>query len=154
MRRIVQRRSAKGGLPPGTLVHIGERKADETKISVMTYDEQHVQEQAPQTVEQCLSCREWTGVTWINVDGTMIRVIMKDQVAFVGIDIFRSDHRIKKDSEIVIGEERLCVGDEIRIDGMSWKIHKLSGGHNPNNFALMDEEVENRFMKTAVAFQE
>ena len=55
MRRMIRRRSAKGGLPPGTLVHIGERKVDETKIKAIAYDERQVQEQTPQTVEECLS---------------------------------------------------------------------------------------------------
>jgi magnesium transporter len=69
MRRMIQRRSVKGGLPPGTLVHIGERKVDQTKIRTITYDERHVQEQTPQTVEECLPPEDQAGVTWINVDG-------------------------------------------------------------------------------------
>ena len=69
VRRLVQKRSAKGGLPPGTFVHIGERKADETKVRVIVYDEQQVQEQTLQAVEECLSPEGQAGVTWINVDG-------------------------------------------------------------------------------------
>jgi magnesium transporter len=66
---VIQKRSVKGGLAPGTLVHIGERKVDKTKIMVIAYDAAHVDELAPQTVEECLPAKGQTGVTWINVDG-------------------------------------------------------------------------------------
>ena len=69
MRRMLQKRSLKGGLPPGTLVYVGEHKAEETQIQAIVYDERHVQEGAPQTVEECLIPEDQTGVTWINVDG-------------------------------------------------------------------------------------
>ena len=69
MRRMLQKRSVKGGLAPGTLVHVGERKVDETKIKAMVYDERHVREQTPQTVEECPDPETQMGVTWINVDG-------------------------------------------------------------------------------------
>jgi magnesium transporter len=69
MRRMTQKRSIKGGLPPGTLVHVGERKVDETKIRVITYDATQVQEQELQTVEECFFPENQPGVTWINVDG-------------------------------------------------------------------------------------
>ena len=32
-------RSKKAGLPPGTLVHIGQKKVDVQKINVIDYDE-------------------------------------------------------------------------------------------------------------------
>lgn len=43
-RKPVQRRSKKVGLPPGTLVHIGEQKVESVKITIMDYDEQRFQE--------------------------------------------------------------------------------------------------------------
>jgi magnesium transporter len=69
MRRIVRRRSAKGGLPPGTLVHIGERKVEETKLWAVAFGEQYVQEQSLETVDQCSFPQGDASVMWINIDG-------------------------------------------------------------------------------------
>jgi magnesium transporter len=69
MRRLIQKRSVKGGLPPGTLVHIGERKVAETKIRTIVYDERHVHEQVLEAVQEFHPLEEQTGVTWINIDG-------------------------------------------------------------------------------------
>jgi magnesium transporter len=65
---VVKRRSAKTGLPPGSLIHIGEKHADKAKITLCTYDETHFQEREIQTLEGVLpSAGE--AVTWIHIDG-------------------------------------------------------------------------------------
>jgi len=69
MVRALKNRSSKTGLPPGTLVHIGQKKADVQKITVIDYDEKDLQEYEVQSVEQCLTLKEKPTVTWINVDG-------------------------------------------------------------------------------------
>ncbi|MDO9515602.1 MAG: magnesium/cobalt transporter CorA [Syntrophales bacterium] len=61
--------SHKAGLPPGTLVHIGERKAEEVKITIMDYDQTAFQEKEVQTIEECFPFKETPTVTWINIDG-------------------------------------------------------------------------------------
>jgi magnesium transporter len=53
MSRPMKRRSQKAGLPPGTLVHIGEKKAEELRITVIDYDEAHYQEKEIHTIEEC-----------------------------------------------------------------------------------------------------
>jgi magnesium transporter len=57
----------KRGLPPGALVHIGERKLDEPRITILEYDE---------TYYSCVEVKKLGDfkptperVTWINVDG-------------------------------------------------------------------------------------
>jgi magnesium transporter len=69
MKRVIQRRSVKEGLPAGTLVHIGERKVDKTRLSVIAYDATHFDERSPSTVEECACPAGQADVTWINVDG-------------------------------------------------------------------------------------
>ena len=68
MTRLLKR-SRKVGLPPGTLVHIGERKAETMSISVIDYDDKHVEERKPETIEESLLLKGEPSVTWINVDG-------------------------------------------------------------------------------------
>lgn len=69
MSRLMQKRSLKGGLPPGTPVHVGEKKTEITKITILDYDETQFQELEVQIVDECLPFRDSPTVTWINVDG-------------------------------------------------------------------------------------
>jgi magnesium transporter len=69
MTRLVKRRSTKAGLPPGTLIHIGARKTEEPKITIMDYDETHFQEREIKTIEECFLFKDQPTVTWINIDG-------------------------------------------------------------------------------------
>ena len=57
------------GLPPGTLVHIGEKHVEKTRITVMDYDERTFQEKEVAAVEECFEFKETSTVTWINVEG-------------------------------------------------------------------------------------
>ncbi len=65
----LSRRSKKAGLPPGTLVHIGEKRAEAVHLAYMDYDEQHFQEKQGVSVEECLSFKDTATTTWINIDG-------------------------------------------------------------------------------------
>ncbi len=69
MRKLIKKRSKKAGLPPGTLVHIGEKKAETPKITIMDYDEAHFQEKEAKTIEECFLFKDKPTVTWINIDG-------------------------------------------------------------------------------------
>lgn len=44
MAGTINRRSKKAGLPPGTLIHVGERKTEMVRITVIDYDEGYFQE--------------------------------------------------------------------------------------------------------------
>ncbi|UCD13661.1 MAG: magnesium/cobalt transporter CorA [Thermoplasmatales archaeon] len=69
MARFIKKRSQMIGLPPGSLVHIGEKKTAKIKISVIDYDEQQFQEEEAKKVEDCFSFKDKPTVTWINIDG-------------------------------------------------------------------------------------
>lgn len=69
MPRPTHRRSRKTGLPPGSLIHIGERKTERTRIAIIDYDEKNFEEKKAKTVEECFPFKDKATVTWINVDG-------------------------------------------------------------------------------------
>jgi len=69
MPKPMKKRSKKAGLPPGTLVHIGEKKAETPRITVIDYDETHFQEKEVKKIEECFIFKEKPTVTWVNVDG-------------------------------------------------------------------------------------
>ncbi|MCK5217692.1 MAG: magnesium/cobalt transporter CorA [Methanosarcinales archaeon] len=57
------------GLPPGTLVHIGERKAEKHRITIIDYDEIQFQERKLETIEESFPFKDTSTITWINIDG-------------------------------------------------------------------------------------
>lgn len=69
MPRPTHRRSRKTGLPPGSLIHIGERKTERTRIAIIDYDERNFEGKKAKTVEECFPFKDKATVTWINVDG-------------------------------------------------------------------------------------
>lgn len=69
MFRNNKRTSKKIGLPPGTLVHVGEQKIEKTKIEIIDYDEEHFQEKEVKTIEACFPFKDLPSVTWVNIDG-------------------------------------------------------------------------------------
>lgn len=69
MRRPFRKRSEKAGLPPGTMVHIGEQETEQVRIHIIDYDDGHYQELEAQSVEECFPFRDTPTVTWINVHG-------------------------------------------------------------------------------------
>jgi magnesium transporter len=69
MPRLIERTSKKAGLPPGTLVHIGEKKMDKARITVIDYDEAQFQEIEASTAEDCFPFKDKPTVTWINIEG-------------------------------------------------------------------------------------
>ena len=69
MPRTIKKRGKKAGLPPGTLVHVGERKVGKARITIIDYDERHFEEKEAKSVEECLPFKNKPTVTWINIDG-------------------------------------------------------------------------------------
>jgi magnesium transporter len=69
MPRLAKQRSKKAGLPPGTLVHIGEKKTETARITILDYDEAHCEEKEAATIEECSPFKEKPTVTWIAIEG-------------------------------------------------------------------------------------
>src|SRR4030042_4791374 len=67
--RVKKKSSKKAGLPPGSLVHIGEKRLEKTRITIIDYDEDHAIEKEVQSIEECFPFKDKASVTWINIDG-------------------------------------------------------------------------------------
>lgn len=69
MAKRTKKRLKKSGLPPGTLVYVGEQKVEAVKISYLDYDEQNFREKQVSNIEECFPFKATPTVTWINIDG-------------------------------------------------------------------------------------
>jgi len=67
--KLVKKKSKKVGLPPGSIVHIGNKRAEKTKITIVDYNEEQFQEKEVKTVKECCPYKEKPTITWINIDG-------------------------------------------------------------------------------------
>lgn len=59
----------KVGLPPGTLVHVGEERTNPVRISTINYNETFFDENIVQTVDACLPYRNTETVLWVHSEG-------------------------------------------------------------------------------------
>jgi magnesium transporter len=69
MLRFMKKRSKEAGLSPGALVHMGEKKIQKAKITLIDYDEMHFQDMEIKTLDESLSFKNQPTVTWVNVEG-------------------------------------------------------------------------------------
>jgi magnesium transporter len=101
MPKFIKKRSKKAGLPPGTLVHIGEKMSERTKITVFEFDELSFQEREPENLEECFLFKKEPTVTWVNVHGVHeVEILEKFGNCFglhplVMEDILNTDQRPK-----------------------------------------------------------
>jgi Mg2+ and Co2+ transporter CorA len=109
-RRI--KRSAKSGLPPGTLVHIGERHVEEPRITLIRYEGEHFEEHAVTAGQVVRPPRDQGGVAWYHVAGLHDVKILERLGEVFGLhplileDILNTEQRPKSDE----GDDYLCVG--------------------------------------------
>lgn len=101
MPKRIKKRSKKVGLPPGSLVHIGERKTEEVKIRIIEYDETHFHEKEVKTPEECLPFKDKPTITWIDVAGIHLPEVVEKIGGYFGLhplvmeDILNTDQRPK-----------------------------------------------------------
>lgn len=69
MSKILKRRIKKVGLPPGSLVHTGEKGVGTIQISLIDYDSNNLVEKKEATLKECLISLENPFITWINIIG-------------------------------------------------------------------------------------
>jgi magnesium transporter len=101
MPKSISKRSQKAGLPPGTLVHVGEPGAEKPRISVMVYDVMRLEEEYVDHVGGVFPLQDAPVVTWINVDGIHDVDIVEELGARLGLhplvleDILNPEQRPK-----------------------------------------------------------
>jgi len=101
MPKQFKKRSRKAGLPPGALVHIGEKWSEQARISVMQYNEETLQEKELADVRELPVPSGASLTTWIHVDGLHDTAMLEqlgekfDLHPLVLEDILNTDHRPK-----------------------------------------------------------
>lgn len=134
------------GLPPGSLIHLGEKRSAKTKISVMNYSDGDFLERADISVEECIEFKKAKGVAWIDIEG----VHEVDKLAAIGEafglhplvmeDIANTDQRPKMEDYgeyIYVVMQMLCI-DEGKNEIIADQVSIILG----KNFVLSFQEGE------------
>jgi magnesium transporter len=145
-----RKRSQKTGLSPGTLVHVGERRVEKTKISVFDYDATNFLEKDIKNVEESFAFRDTATVTWINIDGVHDADIVEKIGGHFGIhplileDIMNTSQRPKLED---LGETLFLVIRMISLDrkGKDIVSEQLSLVIGPNFVLSFQEEPGDMF---------
>lgn len=101
MKNIFRKRSKKSGLPPGSLVHIGEQRTEKVRIKVIDYNEQQITEKEFESAEDVIPFFKNENVTWIDVEGLHQTDIIEKFGNQLGVhplvmeDILNTDQRPK-----------------------------------------------------------
>jgi magnesium transporter len=69
MSLFLKRGSKKAGLPPGTVVFVGEQKVEEIRITLIDYDENQYNEREIENIEDSFPYKDTPSISWINIDG-------------------------------------------------------------------------------------
>ena len=124
--RIGKKTSSKVGLPPGSIIHVGEQKIEKVKINLTEYDENKFETCEIHSVEEIEPYTDTPQVTWVNVCGLHDTELIKQIGEKFNIhplvleDILNTETRPKiemTDSYIFIAMKMLTYNkDENRID--------------------------------------
>ncbi len=85
MSKLIKRNSKKAGLPPGTVVHIGDKSRETTKITFIDYDALNCVEKEIKTIPELPSFKEKTTVTWISIEGLQQVDLIQSMESYLGV---------------------------------------------------------------------
>jgi len=101
MQKLLKKSGHKSGLPPGTLIHIGDQKAENVEIEIIHYNKSTEQREILADVSEIKNFITQPGVTWMNVNGlheTHFIESIGEQFKIHPLlleDILNTDHRPK-----------------------------------------------------------
>ena len=149
MPRFIKKTSKKAGLSPGSLVHIGDKKIDSIKISLINYDAEHLEEKQLPAIETSFPYRDTEPVTWINVDGLHELKVVEKIGAHFGIhplvleDIVNTGQRTKVEEfdDYIYIVLKMLVFDETADHIIAEQISLVLGSHFIFSFQEKEGDV-------------
>jgi magnesium transporter len=69
MNKVIKKISKKVAQPPGTLIHLGEKKSETVTLNLFRYSKDILEEKKMEDPGECLLEREFKGVCWVNISG-------------------------------------------------------------------------------------
>lgn len=152
MSPTTKKRSLKAGLPPGTPVHIGERREEKTRIFRFLYNEQKVEEKELTQAGECRIGTEEGAVTWLRIVGLHEVEVLEELNTCLGLhplvleDILNTEQRPKVEAYegyVYIVVRSLFFRDEGQTEIASRQISLVLG----ERFVISFLEEEEAFFR-------
>lgn len=67
--KMIKKVSKKVAQPPGTLIHMGEKKTETVTLDLFRYNKDIIEEKKMENPRECISENDFKGVCWVNVSG-------------------------------------------------------------------------------------
>jgi magnesium transporter len=130
MGRVVKERSVKSGLPPGTLIHIGEKIGRGVRVTLAQYGGEAFEEREIRELDETLDYKDPARINWVSVEGLHDVELIKRMGEYGGLhplvleDILNTDQRPKLEDYgdylyIVMKMFRNGVKNEVTVEQLS-----------------------------------
>jgi magnesium transporter len=103
MSKISRQGKQKAGLPPGSMVYVGDKAHKPTRITLFDYDSGDYVEKSITDLQECGAFKDKKSTTWINVDALTDTTLISRLDSLFGVhplvleDIVNTDQRPKMD---------------------------------------------------------
>jgi magnesium transporter len=149
VKRLTKRHSKKVGLPPGSMIHVGEKKVEKVSISVLDYDEQHLEAKTLEKVEQAFPFKALPTVTWLNITGLHEVDILEKIGKFYEInplileDILNTDQRPKIEffDDYVFAVLKMIMYDDVNKELQIEQVSLIMGENYVITFQERDGDI-------------
>ncbi len=100
-KRFVRPSPKQPGSAPGTLIPVGEKRVEKSRITLIDYDAEQLQEREVSDIREVLPMKDAPTVTWVNIDGLHDMDLIQQVGELFGIhpltleDIVNTGHRPK-----------------------------------------------------------
>jgi magnesium transporter len=74
---IFKNSTKKIGMPRGTLIHVGEKKVDRVRLSIIDYKKESLESKELHIVQEALPFKESPSISWLNISGLHDMNILK-----------------------------------------------------------------------------
>jgi magnesium transporter len=149
MDKLFTRRSAKTGLGPGTLVHIGDQKVEQVKLTLFEYGgETDVLKREISVPRECVPFKDKPVISWLNVDGFHQEQVIEEIGTNLDIhplvmeDILNTSQRLKIE-DFDAGKD---VFDTVRVRIRGGKSRIVKRGADYLVYSLIDAVVDHYFV--------
>jgi magnesium transporter len=145
--RTFKRKQSNVGLAPGTLVHVGEKKAEKVVIRAWIYNNEKLIEKKLESVEECQALKGQPGMNlWINVDGLDQIGIIEKLGSYFGVhpltleDVLNTGQRPKMEDydSYIYAVLKMMILDEERKEIIIDQVSIIFG----SNYILSFQERE------------
>ena len=144
--KIMRKRSKRPGLPPGTLVYVGDNKHVKSSIKIFDYNADSITETDIKNPDELATCLADNTVSWINITGLNdLELIEKignifDIHPLVMEDIVNTDHRPKFEEydEYYYSIVKMLTWDEKNAEMNSEQVSFILG----KNYLITFQEIE------------